>query len=544
VHLYRFLRSGAPEAFRRILLMAAICGCANAFLVSQINDAAAATAAGKPITFQSLALYLLGFGIFYVSNRIALVTANVTMEEMLCDLRLRVVDRLRRAELLEIEGLDRGDLFTKLLQETNHLSQLFPQLVNVFGQCVLLFFCVIYIGSLSMAALTIVVVLSLAWVFTFVRVRKFLTRELRQVTRTQGRLLDVLAHMVDGFKEIKVNRRKNEAVFDEFAAVSEKLEEVTVGIGGTWIFVGTFNTFFIYLLLGIIAYILPQYIAGYSLIVFEVSAATLFCIGPLNSLVSMGPSVMQANLGLEQIADLEEKLSHLEDLPEDAEPLSFADFQRLCYRGVAFSYRDENDRPTFTCGPWDLEVKRGELLFLVGGNGSGKSTSLKLMTGLIPPDTGTVQVDSLAVGGPALAEFRELFSVIFADFHLFDRLYGLEDADAERVAALIERMELTSSVGYVDGRFTNLQLSTGQRKRLALIAALLEDRPIYVFDEWAADQDAHFREIFYHEILPDLKAQGKTIIAVTHDDRYWSVADRVIKMELGQLRPLEVEAQP
>ena len=71
--------------------------------------------------------------------------------------------------------------------------------------------------------------------------------------------------------------------------------------------------------------------------------------------------------------------------------------------------------------------------------------------------------------------------------------------------------------------------------RKALISALLEDREIYIFDEWAADQDPQFRKRFYEKIIPELKQKGKTIFAVTHDDHYWNLADIVVKMEYGRI---------
>ena len=88
-------------------------------------------------------------------------------------------------------------------------------------------------------------------------------------------------------------------------------------------------------------------------------------------------------------------------------------------------------------------------------------------------------------------------------------------------------------MSYADGRFSTLDLSTGQRKRLAMVAALLDDKPIYIFDEWAADQDPGFRRYFYEGLLGELKARGKTVLAVTHDDRYFGVADRVVKRGEG-----------
>jgi len=183
-------------------------------------------------------------------------------------------------------------------------------------------------------------------------------------------------------------------------------------------------------------------------------------------------------------------------------------------------------------------VQRGEIIFLVGGNGSGKSTALRLMTGLYKADAGQIMVDGRVLDSFGFAGLREQFSAIFANFHLFDRLYGLENISEQSVNQLIDDMELTGKVRYKNGQFTDLNLSTGQRKRLALIAAILEDRPIYAFDEWSAEQDAHFREVFYRKILPQLKQKGKTIIAVTHDERYWNVADRIVKFDLGKIQEI------
>jgi putative ATP-binding cassette transporter len=202
---------------------------------------------------------------------------------------------------------------------------------------------------------------------------------------------------------------------------------------------------------------------------------------------------------------------------------------------MQFSFRNRDGAPVFTSGPWSLTLKRGETVFLVGGNGSGKSTVLRQIVGLYRPDNGRVDVDGVTVEGRAIAGLREQFSAIFGDFHLFDRLYGLEQVDPQKVNRLIDEMWLTGKVKFEDGRFTDLNLSTGQRKRLALIVALLEDRPIYAFDEWSAEQDAVFREEFYERILPALKAAGKTVVAVTHDERFWPLADRVVRFDLGRI---------
>jgi putative ATP-binding cassette transporter len=183
-----------------------------------------------------------------------------------------------------------------------------------------------------------------------------------------------------------------------------------------------------------------------------------------------------------------------------------------------------------------VSVKPNELLFIVGGNGSGKSTLLKILVGLYAPETGRILLDGEIVHREDLPVYRSLFPIIFTDFHLFDRLYGLQNIDQHVVEDLLAAMRLEHVTRIEDGRFQSTDLSTGQKKRLALIVALLEHRPVLVFDEVAADQDQGFRKYFYEVLLPQLQSEGKTIVAVTHDDHYFHVANRV----LGQPAPASV----
>ena len=293
-----------------------------------------------------------------------------------------------------------------------------------------------------------------------------------------------------------------------------------------------------YLMLGVVAFVFPGEVPGFNLIVFQVIPVLLFCMGPLTKIAAQWPMYLRADVGLGSILDIDRQLSEAGSIsPSEARQSAqfYEDFQELSYLSLTFTYRDAQQEPVFTAGPLDFSVRRGETVFLVGGNGSGKSTVLRMITGLFPAESGRILVNGTPVVGRAISGFRELFSAIFVDFHLFDRLYGLEAVDPNWVNRMIEEMGLGAKVQYDNGRFTQLALSTGQRKRLALIAALMEDRPIYVFDEWSAEQDQQFREYFYAQVLPELKAQGKTVIAVTHDERYWHVADRVVKMDLGQV---------
>jgi putative ATP-binding cassette transporter len=265
----------------------------------------------------------------------------------------------------------------------------------------------------------------------------------------------------------------------------------------------------------------------------------LFIIGPLSAIVDTIPQYSTANVAAENIFKLEATLeeSSARDRngradAERAEPFSTIEFRR-----VVFQYSEHGQGNAFKIGPIDLTINKGEIVFIVGGNGSGKSTFLRTLTGLYAPSSGSVLINNTLIAPENVTWFRSHFSPVFSDYHLFDRLYGLGDVQPARLQELIKLMQIEDKIAFENGRFTTLELSSGQRKRLALIVALLEERPIIVLDEWAADQDPGFRKFFYETMLADLKKQGRTVIAATHDDRYFGVADRVLKMEYGELAP-------
>ena len=193
-------------------------------------------------------------------------------------------------------------------------------------------------------------------------------------------------------------------------------------------------------------------------------------------------------------------------------------------------------------GPVDLTFQAGELIFIVGGNGSGKSTLAKLLTGLYIPESGEVSLDGTSIVDTNREWYRQHFSTIFSDFYLFDRLVSPTDSTLDSQAhTFLKTLELEKKVLVTDGQLSTTELSQGQRKRLALLGAYLEDRPIYLFDEWAADQDPVFREIFYTQLLADLQQRGKTVLVISHDDHYFHLADRIIKLDYGRI---ESDAPP
>lgn len=254
----------------------------------------------------------------------------------------------------------------------------------------------------------------------------------------------------------------------------------------------------------------------------------------------MIPLFEKMRLSFDYIHELEERLDAIQDRAFTLEQTQedFRNFGNIEIRDTEFHYVNPGGDRGFQIGPLNLKITKGETLFIVGGNGSGKTTMLKMLSLLYYPSSGEILINEERIGDAQIISYREMFSGIFSDFHLFAKMYGFTREELDLIKPLLKKMKLEQKTNLREDRFTTLKLSTGQRKRLAMIVTLLEDKPILIFDEWAAEQDADFREYFYDTILPELKEKGKTIFVVTHDERYQGLADRVVQMDYGKISKL------
>lgn len=540
MNILRLLREGPPASRRLIFVLAGLSGFGNATLVGLINDAAEQSLIGREVGPQLLLVYVLTLALFLLSHRSSLHQANRFVQSRLEATRRRIVTKIRKADLRTLERLGHGDIYVTVAQETDHLSQTLPLLIGAAQSALLVLFLFFYIATLSLVSFVVIAGFTALAVHFFLTRQRALTASLAEVHHREADMLDNLMHFTLGFQEIRLNADKNDALFEHFSEVTERLKEVVMRLGGRWVALLQFSNAFIFLLVGVIVFVLPAFFQGYTDTIYKITAASVFSLGPIAAMISVVRLVGRAEAGLGHVYALEERLDQGAPLPVAPEPRErspFRSFSTINVVDATFNYVDAKGNTTFRAGPLNLSLKRGETLFLTGGNGSGKSTALKILCGLYKPGGGQILCDDVEIKDINRQEYREIFSCIFTDFHLFDRLYGIGDADQENVERLIARMELSDKVGFEKGRFTTRELSTGQRKRLAMIVSLLEDREVCIFDEWAADQDAHFREVFYTEMLPDFKARGKTVLAVTHDDRYWDCCDRRLVLDLGKILP-------
>jgi cyclic peptide transporter len=254
--------------------------------------------------------------------------------------------------------------------------------------------------------------------------------------------------------------------------------------------------------------------------IMQVTTALMFVVGVCMGIVQTVPILMAANSAADNIERLEARLRAIAATAQLSSREQRKRFEKVEMRDVVFRYMYKSSEAVFQVGALNFTLRSGELVFITGGNGSGKSTFLKLLAGLYEPDSGEILLDGARVDDRNRDAYRSLIAAIFVDYHLFQRLYGIVDPDTTEVDQLLRQFQLLDKTRVTDGEFQTLDLSGGQRKRLALIVGLLEKRPILLLDEWTADQDPEFRRKFYDELLPDLKRAGATVVVITHDERY------------------------
>ncbi len=529
------VRKESGRQQRDILITSSISGIANASVLAIINVASQQIgdegASLRYLLMFVVAIFLYVYCLRFTFNRMTEIFENVVRH-----IRQRLARKIRNTELDVLEAIGESTVYNRLTQETTTISQFQRQLTASLQAAVMVVFALLYIALLSTHAFLITVILVSGGIFIYLTTRQQVVSYTRQATQKEVEYFDSVTDLLDGFKEVKLSEQRGADLLDDNDQIAAQLKELNQKASRLYDANYIFSQCFFYILLGAIVFVLPRLVPTYSQVVTEVATSILFIIGPLSTVVSALPAISQANVAAENIYELEQQLD--QHRPEQERRRSAhpqLDFEHIAFDAVEFFYRDEGGNQLFSVGPLSLEIGRGEFVFFIGGNGSGKSTLLKLLTALYFPERGQVRLDGRAVTLENGSDYRELFSVIFADFHLFQKLYGLRHIDEEAVSQLLAQLGLEDKLRYEDGAFTNIELSTGQRKRLALLVTLLEDRPIYVFDEWAAEQDPDFRRYFYEELLADLKARGKTIIAVTHDNRYFDIADRVIKLNYGEV---------
>ncbi|MFI5013712.1 MAG: cyclic peptide export ABC transporter [Hyphomicrobiales bacterium] len=532
---FQLVRREMQGSLPRLVAMSGLGGISNAAILAAVNTGAQAAGTGK-VSLPSAALFLTALFLFIKTQHYVLITTTVEIEAIIHRLRVRLMDQVRRAELLPLETIGRAEITSAITKETATLTQATNSLAFAAQGVVLILFVAIYVAYLSFLAFVLSVGIVGLAAALFLAKSQQLNMATRKALEWDNRLFDRLADLLDGFKEVKLNRARSNDLFHDVTEVSRNAANIKISSQSETFKRLVFSQSSMYVLLGAIVFVVPIFSSTVGQSLMKTTTALLFVIGACWGLVQSIPMLTAANAAANNIEQLEARLlaSVATVQKSGAEPRRF---DKIEMHNVVFRYTDKSSDSVFQVGPLDFSLRSGELVFIAGGNGSGKSTFLKLLAGLYPPDSGEIALDGVRVNDGRLAEYRELISAIFSDYHLFQRLYGIPDPDPAEVDRLVAQFGLSDKTRLTDGEFRTLDLSTGQRKRLALIVSLLETRSIMLLDEWTADQDPEFRRKFYRELLPALHRAGKTVVVVTHDDRYINdpeLPGRKLRMDEGR----------
>ena len=491
------------------------------------------------------------FGVFEISSPTqALFFFSVVMFILICrvisealiaqtsidaavGLRKRLYRRISQLPIRDLEQIGPSRLLTVLNNDIARISEGASVIPNLLVAAATFFGMLAFLIYLKLEVFLFILAIIVFGALTYRIPLIFGQRYLSRARDSFDGIQEGMRGLIYGAKELKLNRRRQQSYLsenlhsfeNEFAA-AQKHGRVYLSAGMNY---GTLVSFFA---VGIVTYIMANYFVLSRENLLAIVMVLLYITGPIATMVNLMGVIIMARVATRKLDGL------LREMPVEVshEVDQAIDCERLQLKGVEYIYpAAKGARSNFKLGPIDLTLRRGEVTFLVGGNGSGKTTLAKLLSLHYVPQHGEILFDDLPVTDSNRDACRQSVASIYSDFYLFTKLFGLASDDLDqRATENLSHLGLAEKVTIRDGEFSSTDLSDGQKKRLALLVSYLEDRSIYVFDEWAADQDPGFKEIFYKRILTELRELNKMVIVITHDDRYFHLADKLVRMENGQ----------
>jgi len=508
-------------------------GVASAALIATINRALHAEG-------QEMFAVLLAFGALFMISVLGEAIGNIgnsaVGQNIIAWLRKDLSGRILSAPIAEIERFKQHRLLAALDQDVSTIGHFTFNFTTLAIAVAIAIGCFFYLAVLSPAMFAVALPAVAIDGILQAAVGRAAAKRFDGARSAHDDLQKHYLTIMNGAKELRLNRDRRTRLRDEHLNPAiDKIRDQFLGAVRIFFVAKSFNSavFFASLLAALLfgrqSGVDSSALSGFVLVL-------LFVRGPIEQLVAALPLLGEAKVSFGRVTDLCAVFRAI-DGPLLAKGEGRGDFdgEAIKLRNVRYEFPVPDGGAPFALGPLNLTIKRGETLFIVGGNGSGKTTLIKLLLGLYLPSAGEVRCDGRCITPDQADDYRQLFSAIFFDYFLFEDIVAHDSALPIDIVSYLHMLGLADKVMVRDGQFSTTDLSSGQRKRLALIHVLLERRPIVVLDEWTADQDPEFRWFFYRELLPMLKRMGKTVIAVSHDDRFFDHADRLIRLEGGQV---------
>lgn len=533
--LIELIQGESRVELRRMIVFSTLVGLSGTLIIAILNQAASqVTEQQNPIfEFFAFLICLVFFLYFYRINNRDSVSST---QRLIYRFRLNIVSLVLKSDLSLFKTLSKNEIQTTISRDTQMVSQAIVTIISIGQSTAIVFFSLIYLAFLSWIASILMLVFLLTTLAIFLQVEKKATADLRASFIEESNTFDYVAQFLAGFQEIKMGSERAKSFIEDLvlsAKVSrDSRERSLITLGNTF----SYLQIILYVAVGMLIFVVPILSDNFSEVVLKVATTSLFMVGSFQGVFTSLPMIVQAEASAKQLISLKTILETSEDKVIAAgAPANYSNIQQLTLHGITYEYLELDKKRNFDLGPITVKFEAGKTYFIRGQNGSGKTTLIRVLLGLYQPSNGYITIDNQLVKQPTCSGYRDLFAVVFSDFFLFKKLYGIPQTKIAEGAALIKMFQLEDKVSILDNQFDTVNLSTGQRKRLALLEALMEDKQFIVLDEWAADQDPEFRKYFYQVIIPYIKGLGKTIIAISHDDKYFDSADEIITIQKGKL---------
>jgi cyclic peptide transporter len=474
------------------------------------------------------------------------VSAGVTRYsmKMIHNIRMQIIEKLKKIEYRAFEKVGDEHIFTILIRDTATISNSSSGFVYFFSSIVTIVFCLGYMLWLfPMGFLLTMVVLAIGMGVYLLNQKKII-KKLTEARELEAVFYKQVEDFVKGFKEIKISKEKKNDIFNNYIyRTSDKVMTLNITSLIGFLNNSIIGQGFFYVLMGFILFYFPMNSNGGVEKVITYLFLIIYMLGPISRIAEMVPTMSFVKIAIKQLRRLEFDILSIKnefDFEEAAAEKPFQ-FKEIRFEEVYFTYDNEREEEQFTLGPINISIESGKTHLIFGENGGGKSTFMKVFSGLYKPNSGNIYIDDHRLDYDEYDYYRNQFCAVYSEFYLFDTLYGLKNIDENRLETWLRKMKIFDKVSLEGDKLSTINLSSGQRKRLALVIALMENKPIMILDEWAAEQDPDFKKIFYHEILPELGSDNRTVVLISHDDKYFDCSERIFRISNAELCPIEKE---
>ncbi len=535
-----FFPKERDKQFFPLIVLSFISGFGNAFIIFVINEAL-----NRKNAFESglLIYFFLGIVLYVFGQKLIRKEMITLVNNIIYSKRIELIEKTLRIPYYEFEKIESGKIHAGLNNDTETISQLPEVIIGILTGAATLLCCFVYLGTINVYGLMMSIVIIFIAAGLYFIIGKSANKLWERTRDIQNVFFQFINDLVQGFKELSLKSKKRKDFRDDMEKCCNEYMEKSIVASNKFVNVFVIGELLFTFVVGTVAFVFPMVfddIHNNSLRAYIF--VFLYMTNPVHSVLDNIPTIFRINVSWKRINELIEKLPQDTEVANKMDRYSNHIQDTLGSEGFNIKldnveYKYCNNDNSFIVGPINLKFESGEVTFITGGNGSGKTTLAKLLTGLYKPSSGSISIRNKEMG---CRDLGECYSAVFSDYYLFNKLYGIDyEKKSEETNKFLKMLQIDKKLGVRDGEFSTLQLSSGQRKRIALLVSYLEDREIFLFDEWAADQDPQFKKYFYEYLLPELRSRNKCVVAITHDDQYFYTADKIVKLNMGEVNEVK-----